>query len=78
MNSPEMHLERPQATEKPCEECGTVFTAKRRWARFCGTPCRNEWHRKKALGPDGRLAEIERRLADLERRVTVLDDPLAR
>lgn len=61
---------------KPCEECGQTFIARRRWARFCGTPCRNEFHRKKAIGPDGRVAELERLVAALEARVKVLDEPV--
>lgn len=76
MNAPDHASNALSATEKPCEECGGLFAPKRRWARFCGTPCRNEWHRKKAIGPEGRVAELERRVAALEARVKVLDEPV--
>lgn len=31
-----------------CEWCSGAFVARRRWARFCGTPCRNAFHRASA------------------------------
>lgn len=88
MSTEQTHSHASAATpqrEKPCDECGTPFTFVRRWQRFCGDACRNEFHRKKAIGPEGRLADLERQvaglkaaLADLERRVAALDDPLRR
>jgi hypothetical protein len=75
MNAPENALNALPATQRPCDGCGSLFTPKRRWARFCADACRTEWHRKKALGPEGRIAELERKVADLEQRVARLDDP---
>lgn len=66
MNAPEMRGNALSTTEKPCEECGSPFAASRRWQRFCKPGCRNEWHRKRQIGPDGRIAELERRVAALE------------
>jgi hypothetical protein len=68
MNAPENALNALSAIERPCEGCGNPFSASRRWQRFCGPACRSEWHRKKALGPEGRLAELERRVKALEDR----------
>lgn len=62
--------------ERPCEGCGSAFVPARRWARFCKPGCRAEWHRKKNLGPEGRLTELERKVAELERRVAALDEPV--
>lgn len=79
MNAPEHAsnaLSAAPETSRPCDECGRPYEARRRWSRFCGTPCRNEWHRKKAIGPEGRVAELERRVAALEARVKVLDEPV--
>lgn len=76
MNAPEMLPNALPATQKPCEECGSLFTPARRWARFCKPACRNEWHRKKSIGPEGRIAELERKVEALDRRVSALDQPV--
>jgi len=34
------------AHDKPCEECGTTFTAKTPRAKFCGTACRVRANRR--------------------------------
>jgi len=34
------------AYDKPCEECGTTFTAKTSRAKFCGTACRVRANRR--------------------------------
>jgi len=34
------------AIEKPCEECGTTYTAKRSNSRFCGDACRVRANRR--------------------------------
>ena len=62
-----MHSEQAGTAGQPCKECAGLFFPKRAWAVFCGSRCRNEWHRKQALDVDGRLAEVERRLAALEK-----------
>ncbi len=33
---------------KNCESCGTVFTPKTTWQRFCKTQCKFDWHAGKA------------------------------
>lgn len=76
MNAPEMRSNALQPSQATCEECGGPYARTRRWQRFCGARCRNEFHRKQALGQDGRLAELEQRVAALESRVKVLDEPL--
>lgn len=76
MNAPEMRQDALPATSRPCEGCAKPFTARRRWQRFCGDACRSEWHRKKALGPEGRLDEFERKLEALEARVCTAHDTL--
>ena len=46
-----MHLERPPATQIACATCGTLFTPKRSWSRFCrtnGDGCRNAFHAAEA------------------------------
>lgn len=78
VNAPEMRQDALPAQEKACEECRVSFPARRRWQRFCGPACRSEFHRKKALGPEGRISELERKVAALEERVTALEDPTAR
>ena len=30
--------------QRACAQCGTHFKAKRSWARFCSTDCRNLFH----------------------------------
>lgn len=78
MDAAQMHSEASTATQRPCEGCGGGFLAKRRWQRFCGTACRNDWHRRNSMPAGDRLEDVERRVKELERRVTVLDDPLRR
>ena len=74
----QMHSEQagaaPAAAEgegqgKPCEACQKPFSARRKWQRFCSTACRNEWHRREAMGPTGRLEDLERRVKALEEKV---------
>ncbi len=58
MNSPEMHLEKPQRAQVTCLVCTTVFTPKRAsWAKFCSTKCRNAFHR--TLTPQALHQQIE-------------------
>jgi hypothetical protein len=61
-----------QGGAHPCEGCGTPFKRARRWQRFCGKNCRNEWHRREKMGPTGRLEDLERRVKALEERTEVL------
>jgi hypothetical protein len=67
-----------QDSAPPCEQCKQPFLRKRRWQRFCGVPCRNEFHHRNAMPEVERIADLERRVKEIEHRVTVLDDPLAR
>ncbi len=63
----QMHLDKPQPPQKPCENCGKPFTPKRAWARFCHSDCRNAWHRSmtpEAMRRD--LDELRARLAKIE------------
>lgn len=30
----------------PCQQCGTRFQPVRRWQKFCGDICRQNWHRE--------------------------------
>lgn len=39
-----MHLEARSLAAVPCDTCGTVFTPRRGWGRFCSTRCRNAFH----------------------------------
>jgi hypothetical protein len=34
------------ARTKPCQQCGTVWTAAREGARFCSGGCRSQWNRE--------------------------------
>jgi hypothetical protein len=42
--------------ERPCEFCGESFLAKRSWARFCSSACKQRAARRAAarVEPDGR------------------------
>ncbi len=31
-------------TEATCDQCRSPFKARRGWARFCSSKCRNAWH----------------------------------
>jgi hypothetical protein len=42
--APAMHLEARGIAAVPCDTCGTVFTPRRGWGRFCSTRCRNAFH----------------------------------
>lgn len=53
MNSPETHLVKAGAPERPCDTCGNLFKPKRPWSRFCKTACRNAFH-----GTEARKAAI--------------------
>ena len=53
----------------PCEACQKPFARRRKWQRFCSTACRNDWHRREAMGPTGRLEDLERRVKALEEKV---------
>lgn len=48
-----MHLQAQHAKLCAREGCGTTFTPKRSWSRFCSTKCRNDFHaveaRKEAI-----------------------------
>lgn len=59
--------------QRPCRGCAKPFPAARRWQVFCGDQCRSEWHRKKKLGPEGRVAELEAKVEALEARVAALE-----
>ncbi len=39
-------------TDRPCSECGIIFTPKRADARFCSPACRLKAHRKDPLPAD--------------------------
>lgn len=57
-----MHLDAQQATERPCDHCGTLFTPKRPWSRFCntrGNGCRNDFHAAEARKEAMRAAAPE-------------------
>lgn len=43
-----MHLAASGQAARPCDTCGTVFTPKRAWSRFCKTGCRNAFHGREA------------------------------
>lgn len=53
MSTPAMHLQAAGKPTTPCDTCGTPFTPRRSWSRFCSTPCRNAFHgaekRKEAI-----------------------------
>lgn len=79
--TPPMHSEAPSATQpeaaavKACEECGASLKLAGRgssWQRFCSPDCRNEWHRKAKLGPDGRFRELEQAVRQLRAEVEAL------
>lgn len=60
--------------------CPILFAPKRSWQKFHSDACRMEFHRKKALGPEGRMEDIERQVEalkkgteELKRRVTKLE-----
>lgn len=93
MNAPQTHLEHSPATQQACDGCGSPFTPKRRWQRFCKTTCRATYHLN--LSPEALRREVDElkrqgatlrteldtekaRVTDLERRVTTLDDPTRR
>lgn len=77
MNAPDqMHSDAISATQRKCRGCPALFTPKRGWQLFCADSCRTDFHRKKNLGPEGRIQELERRVAELERRVGALDQPV--
>jgi len=47
MGSPTMHLEPPSDVGqawKVCNTCGREVVSRRKWARFCSTKCRNDFH----------------------------------
>lgn len=44
MNAPQTHLQPAGATQRPCDHCGTPFTPRRSWSRFCRSKCRNDYH----------------------------------
>jgi hypothetical protein len=44
-----IHITHPQHRQKQCLHCGSVFTTKRSTAKFCGTTCRVESHRKRFI-----------------------------
>jgi len=49
-----------------CERCGTEFTLKKWWARFCSLECRNAWHshlRKLEREDRRKLRALSRQLA---------------
>lgn len=77
--APEMHSEAStaasaegQGSAPPCEQCKQPFLRKRRWQRFCSTACRNEWHRRDAMGPAERLADLEQRVNALEEAMSLV------
>lgn len=76
MEGEQMHSEAagaaPAATEgkgslKPCAACQKPFAARRKWARFCSTNCRNEWHR--SMTPEAMRRDID----ELLRKVQALE-----
>lgn len=81
MNAPEMRQNALSATQqRQCEGCPILFTPKRSWQKFHSEACKGEYHRKKRLGPDGRLVELEQKVEalragadELNRRVAALE-----
>ena len=65
------HLEPTGREPRPCDTCGTVFTPKRRWSRFCKTKCRNDHHAAQAREEAKRAAAPEMYAALLATRHTI-------
>lgn len=47
------------ASRKSCATCRKPFKSKRPWGRFCGDPCRFEWHNTRKVKGERLLADIE-------------------
>lgn len=70
----------PATQHRKCKGCPTQITPKRPHQLFCSDPCRMAWHKKKVLGPQGQLDELQRQVEalkagteELKRRVTALE-----
>lgn len=59
MSTPAMHLQAAGKDPLACETCGSLFTPKRGWARFCSTPCRNAFHAAEARKEAIRAAALD-------------------
>lgn len=51
MNASETHREQLPATQAVCDTCGTLFTPKRAWGRFCSGKCRGTFHTIRDAAP---------------------------
>lgn len=43
-----MHSEAEGYSPQSCDTCGSAFTPKRSWSRFCDARCRNAFHQAEA------------------------------
>lgn len=57
---------------RPCDTCGTAFTAKRSWSRFCSTKCRNDFH-----GEERRREQMRDAAPELYEALVLLHNNLA-
>lgn len=60
MSTPAMHLAPVGKAQRACETCGSMFTPKRGWARFCSGDCRNAFHAAEA-----RVKKIRQRALEM-------------
>ncbi len=66
MNAPEMRQDALPAAGRACDYCGSLFTAKRAWSRFCNGRCRAAFHAQGGHVTRKEHEDLKRRVAALE------------
>lgn len=59
-SGPQTHSDAEGYKPQACDTCGSLFTPKRSWGRFCDSRCRNAFHQAEA-----RIEAIEAKAPEL-------------